>query len=87
MENVKNTNVIKVPDDAWNGSVMSPKNTMYKVKNTDAEIIWLVVMWIGETSDFIIFLASNWLTENRQKQKNISKFPLILSELWKSSIE
>ena len=87
MENVKNTMVIKVPDDAWNGSEISPKNTMYKVKKTDAEIIWLVVTWIVETSEIIIFLASNWLTENRQKQKNISKFPQILSESWKSSIE
>ncbi len=87
MENVKNTKVIKVPDDAWNGSVMSPKNNMYKVKNTDAEIIWLDVTWIVETSEIIIFLASNWLTENRQKQKNISKFPQRLSESWKSSIE
>ena len=37
MENVKNTKVIKVPDDARNGSVISPKNTMYKVKKTDGE--------------------------------------------------
>ena len=80
MENVKYTKVIKVPDDARNGSVISPKNTMYNVKNTDAEIIWLVVTWIAATSDFIIFRVSNWLTENRQKQKNISKFPQILSE-------
>ena len=74
MENVKNTRVIKVPDDALNGSVISPKNTMYKVRITDAEIIWLDVTWIAGTSDFIIFRVSNWLTEKRQKQKNISKF-------------
>ena len=80
MENIKYTKVIKVPEDARNGSVISPKNTMYKVKKTDAEIIWLVVTWIAGTSDFIIFLASNWLTENRQKQKNISKLAQILAE-------
>ena len=80
MENVKNTKVINVPEDTRNGSVISPKNTMYKVKKTDAEIIWLVVTWIAETSDFIIFLVSNWLIEKRQKQKNISKFSQILSE-------
>ena len=42
MENIKNTKVIKVPDDARYGSVISQKHSMYKVKNTDAEIIWLV---------------------------------------------
>ena len=30
-------------EDALNVSVISPKNNMYKVKNTDAEIIWLIV--------------------------------------------
>ena len=81
MENVKNTKVIKVPDDARNGSVISPKNTMYKVKKTDAEIIWLVVTWIAATPDFIIFFTSNWLTEKRQKQVNVSKLPQRLSLL------
>ena len=87
MENIKNIKVIKVPEDARNGSVISPNNTMYKVKKTDAEIIWLVVTWIAATSDFIIFFTSNWLTEKIQKQKNISKFPHRLSLSLKSSME
>ena len=42
-EKIKNNKVINVPEDALNVSVISPKNNMYKVKNTEAEIIWLIV--------------------------------------------